>query len=54
MSGGMTYCSQRGARGQPRKAPSSVPMTNAISVVTVSSTMVHGSASSMMLVTVRG
>ncbi len=54
MSGGKAKRSQRGAPGQPRMAPSIVPIVNASSVVVNSNPIVHGSASASMLVTVRG
>jgi hypothetical protein len=53
-SGGMTNCSHVGAPGHAWKAPSRLPITKLRSVVTVSRTIVHGSPSQIMSVTLRG
>ncbi len=45
---------QRGAPGQASSAPRIVPAAKENSVVVPSSTTVHGTASAIMLATVRG
>ena len=53
-NGGMMHRIQRGAPGHASNAPSSVPAAKENSVVRPSSPIVQGSASRIMLATVRG